>query len=246
MKANASPESRHRIFALLVAALVTTAATGVAHAQLKNPDIVGLKIGMTPDEVRAVLKKHAPEMDVKETSSWQPSPGVPASLAVLTGCLEPQRAGCRETINVTFTQFSKRAYHIYRNNYFPEKAQPLWADVRNAVIEKYGEPHAGSLRDQPRWGFDTSGKPNKLCIGAGSSQAPLNPTPGLRGGAPADCGLSAGAYIAPAGNNLAALISVGLLNEQLLVEDLKTLDATVKAHQQGVQDKARSVPKTKL
>ncbi|SFM26005.1 hypothetical protein [Rugamonas rubra] len=106
-----------RIQGMLFAAvaLVTLGLSGPSFGQAKTTDIVGLKLGMSPDEARAAVKAHDAAIKVVDMASWNARPGVPASLAKIRGCTSTVPNGpCKDEIVVTFGHLSKKALFVTR------------------------------------------------------------------------------------------------------------------------------------
>lgn len=120
--------------------------TEAADNQHVSIDIVGVRIGMSPDEVQAILQR---EPDLKFSSKSQ------RSWPVLTMKAE----GRMETVVVLFTETNSRAWFIGRSLEIPAGERPLREDMARRVIEKYGEPVAHQSMKTPAatvivWAWD--------------------------------------------------------------------------------------------
>jgi len=74
---------------------MATGLSSAALAQTQSDDIVGVKLGMTADEVRAALKAHDPAMKVIDYAKRNARPGVPASLARFLAAVRRRRIRLR-------------------------------------------------------------------------------------------------------------------------------------------------------
>jgi hypothetical protein len=149
---------------IAVIAFSILACYDVASAEEKKPDIIGVQLGMSPDEVRAALKKQDPNMKVLDFNQWQAKGGVPSSLAVIRGCTggAPMDAGmgtCTDRIDVMFGQATKKAINISRD--LEGKDQILVSNVISSLAEKYGPPTQQFSKNSSRfeWIYDVNGKP---------------------------------------------------------------------------------------
>jgi hypothetical protein len=120
--------------------------TEAADNQRVSIDIVGVRIGMSPDEVQAILQR---EPGLKFSSKSQ------RNWPVLTMKAE----GKTETVVVLFTETNSRAWFIGRSLEIPAGERPLREDMARRVIEKYGEPVAHQSMKTPAatvvvWAWD--------------------------------------------------------------------------------------------
>lgn len=157
-----------RVTALIFALYATS---GLAAA---NVDIVGIRTGMSPDEVRAAMKAHNPNLTIAQTQVSYNLPGnqhTPNFISGVVGSLPATQKnyGYREP-DVVYAAFSghprTRAVFIWRQTTFPDNQSPNRETILAALREKYGpesgvrEP--GTVRESPVWLYSVDGQLIKL------------------------------------------------------------------------------------
>lgn len=225
---------KNRKFLLTAAAaLAALALAGPSFGQAKATDIVGLKLGMSPDEVRAALKAHDATMKIVDLASWNARPGVPASLAKIRGCSSAIPNGpCKDEIVVTFGHLSKKALFLTRvlklgNGVLQQAAV-------DSLVEKYGQPTFRSSPNSLLWTYTTTGAPLGSTECAVSAQSPIEsitPQP--------QCGRSTSANILAGPGALAAEIHVATYEAKRLTDERALLVAAVKAYQEEIERAAK-------
>lgn len=139
------------------------AAVATAPATPVSADIVGLRLGMTPDEVRQAIREHDKNFKVNEQqASLQGLPGSTFLSQVAGGLDKRLPIGPLDSIGVHFPPppHKSQAMFIHRFTGFEQGNQPLITAIQDALIKKYGTPsfireHAGETLLM--WGFDPSG-----------------------------------------------------------------------------------------
>ncbi|WGG53227.1 hypothetical protein [Rugamonas sp. DEMB1] len=214
-------------------ALATFGVSGPSFGQAKTTDIVGLKLGMSPDQARAALKAHDATMKVVDMASWNARPGVPASLAKIRGCSSTVPNGpCKDEIVVTFGHLSKKALFVTRVLKLGNGV--LHQAAVDSLVEKYGKPTFSSDPSSLLWAYTTAGAPlgNMEC--AVSAQSPIESvTPRAQCGTVTYSGIIAGQ------GALAAEIHVASYEGKRLVDERALLVAAVKAHQEEIERAAK-------
>jgi hypothetical protein len=162
-----------RQFLVSIAAFAALYATGRAQSQFKDPskfDIVGVRLGMTVDEVEAAIRADGSMPHIKRWEWQSEMGGKPYNQAIsaATNDMGPN-AGAGSHMLVVFTETGgNRAYEINRELYFDSVA-PLDVTVKQA-IEKYGTPSPPRPFVPPNqiyWVFDPAGRP--IPVGNGNS-----------------------------------------------------------------------------
>ncbi|MBJ7313619.1 hypothetical protein ACFOLJ_27090 [Rugamonas sp. CCM 8940] len=214
-------------------ALATLGLAGPSFGQAKAVDIVGLRLGMSPDEARAALKSHDATMKIVDLASWNARPGVPASLAKIRGCSSPAPNGpCKDEIVVTFGHLSKKALFITRVLKLGNGV--LHQGAVDSLIGKYGQPTFRGSPSSLLWAYTTAGAPlgNMEC--AVSAQSPIEsvtPRP--------QCGTATSSNIIAGPGALASEIHVATYEGQRLLDERALLVAAVKAHQEEIERAAK-------
>lgn len=175
--------------AIAAAALLPQMASSVG----SGPDLVGLRLGMTPDEVMTALKARAPKekwqtvmSDLRHTTSTgmlSPVPGGRFTAAIINDTRNTTRAD-EYWAYLAPVPGKERVIAIARRQNFLQE-RPLVDNTIAALIEKYGPPAARDPSDKLilGWSFDTAGKPrafpqdpytlSTICLGS----QPLYQTP---------------------------------------------------------------------
>lgn len=128
---------------LILAWLIAVGAPLAAHAaEPRDVDILGMKLGMSPDEIKAALKDSELQFNVREIPmTLKDLPGV-----TFLGSLHAIRHGGdvrSDEIRVDFPPppHEPRAVLITRLAQYPNNAGPLTRDVAAALEAKYGKDH---------------------------------------------------------------------------------------------------------
>lgn len=217
----------------IVVAVTTLGLSGQSFGQAKATDIVGLKLGMSPDEARAALKAHDATMKIADLASWRAQPGVPASIAKIRGCSSAVPDGpCKDEIVVTFGHLSKKALFVTR--VLKVGNGVLHQAAVDSLIQKYGQPTFRGSPNSLLWTYTAAGAPvgNTEC--AVSAQSPIEsvtPKP--------QCGTATSANILAGPGALASEIHVATYEGQRLVDERALLVAAVKAHQEEIERAAK-------
>lgn len=227
---------------LAVISFVLSTANPVWAAD-KPSDIVGIKLGMTADQVRAALKAHDANMKIVDYASWKAAPGVPASLAKIRGCGTPMPGGvgpydvCKDTIDVSFGHISKKALFITRQLRFDRNTM-LVKNVVDSLAEKFGAPTF--IRDTTQiqaYGADGAAIKNLDC-----AISDMNlPFAEHR----AHCANVYSAYIRQAAGNFATEMFVNIYQSKLFFEEQAAFNNAVNADRTE-KEKAAKENKVKL
>lgn len=202
--------------------LAAVLSSSLAMAQPKAVDTVGMRLGMSLQEINAAVARHDAALEVVSVEQMA-QPGVPAAFTTLyawaRGLCSVGEGGSRtckrtppELLAVKFGRLTGRAYQVARevNLSTPVKADELFA----ALKAKYGAYEAGDATTL-MWGWDREGRPDKHCH--------ISPQLPSHSGAPTEinyrCGVGITAVFAPPSNGTIGWYRVVLFDQSLLVED---------------------------
>lgn len=112
-------------------------------------DVVGIKFGMSPDQVLAALKKNSAETAVLAKMTYKAGPGNKEGVASLSTCDRPLdtrslTAKCADEITVAFTAGTQEAFYIRRKVAYDGKLRQQ--DLKEALAKKYGFVHANVVK----------------------------------------------------------------------------------------------------
>ena len=147
----------------IAAAITITAVT--IHAQTAQ-DIIGIKTGMTPDQVRPILATRFPGTRIEENLYASSGNGAPQRIAIMVidhGAKGP--SGFEEELLVRFTANTGKVYWVVRNI---NKQAPS-AAYEKAILEKYVTPNnSAPVQRLMHWNWNAAGKPlvtsNPVCL----------------------------------------------------------------------------------
>lgn len=155
-----SPGDAPAIAAATGTAPVATAAAAPAPAAAPVAvDIVGLKLGMTADEIKRGLHAHSAAMNLDETRGIVNNVSATDYLSWIVARLpKGAPAGSSDAIGVHFPPppSAHRAIFIERFTGFQAGAYPLWDTVRTALERKFGPPSFEG-DGQILWTFNAAG-----------------------------------------------------------------------------------------
>ena len=129
-----------------------------AQADSATVDVVGIRTGMKPDEVRTILKKRYPSTKIEENLYRErTAPGGAPPLSVMVVELGPKgKNGFEEEILIRFTATTGKVYWILRNL---NKDAPKTA-YEQAIFEKYGDaPYKPPFTGMQHWNWNVWGQP---------------------------------------------------------------------------------------
>jgi hypothetical protein len=135
------------------------ASPGTSLSDPTKFDIVGIRLGMTMDEVLAALHAYKQSLIVTNVKSKIASG---KEIITLTA-MEPDQYGqvlgydTQEAIAVRFTIKPQLSYIVLRHAPFPIGKEPLRTNTENQLKEKYGEP-SFFKNDYQIWSFDKNQK----------------------------------------------------------------------------------------
>lgn len=112
-------------------------------------DVVGIKFGMSPDQVLAALKKNSAETAVLAKMTYKAGPGNKEGVASLSTCDRPLdtrslTAKCTDEITIAFTAGTQEAFYIRRRVAYDGKLRQQ--DLKTALEKKYGFVHANVVK----------------------------------------------------------------------------------------------------
>jgi hypothetical protein len=162
---------RSQVCSALLSLVMTTVLAGGASAA--GPDLLGIRVGMTPEEALSILKARAPKekwqtvkLKLKFNNARQQFAYVPNGefRAVIENNRDRAASALNQySLHLTPTPGNERVAAFCRvQNFGQERA--VFNDVIAGLIEKYGKP---SFRDKNYpgkliWAFDANGKPQPL------------------------------------------------------------------------------------
>jgi hypothetical protein len=147
------------------AAVATTSApvpaadAAVAAASRVNVDIVGIRPGMTLDEVKRALQAHSPAMRIDETRGIVNNVAATDYLSwVIARGTQRGSDGSGDAIGVHFPPppNAHRAIFVERFSGFPANQYPLFETLKQALVRKYGAPSFAS-EGVMLWTFNAAG-----------------------------------------------------------------------------------------
>ncbi len=126
-------------------------------------DIVGLRLGMTADEIRLELRNHSKEMRItEERGTLTDLPGVSFVRRVLGSLERGGPNGPMDAIGVHFPPPPSKPVAIFIDRWtgFEEGKQPLFSSMRDGLVKKYGTPslvRESGPKTYMTWAFRPSG-----------------------------------------------------------------------------------------
>jgi hypothetical protein len=152
---------------VLATCSVTPAQTSPDPSQF---DVVGLKLGMSADEVQATIRAHDPKILIQAFKAKGVDGKISIQVVHAIKRAHPRDYMPSEEIIVSFTQTQPgKAFAIGRSVYFAKGEQPLKTAVLKQLFDKYGSPteSSGVIYN---WFFDTSNKPLPTLTGTATPQ----------------------------------------------------------------------------
>ena len=128
-----------------------------------NVDIIGIKLGMTLDEVKRAVQAHSPAMQISENNGIINNQPATAYMSwLIARAPKGAPAGSSDAIGVHFPPppNSHRALFVERFTGFHVGQQPLYDAVKDALIKKFGPPSAlreGHTDADVLWTFNAAG-----------------------------------------------------------------------------------------
>ena len=214
------------LFTALLGGVVLSAS---AAAQQGSRDVVGVTLGMTPEEVEAVLKARNPNYKFVKVF-WRGADEKASHAVGKLGAALPSGPGDRintsrgysrpEAVMVYFTETEGRAYAVYRQ-VVNKQVGISASDMEAQLAAKYGtpDPSKGMYRLYRRM-LDAKGQPNARCGHRGFEweSAP--------GGQSRGCGMSLEAQFSdPMGPDTYATFQTWLMDHQAAERDSLALQA---------------------
>lgn len=125
------------------APMAATSAHGAAAGSATKVDIVGIRLGMSLDEVKRAVQAHSPTMNVHETRGIVNNVAATEYLSWVIGrARHGAPAGSGDAIGVHFPPppNAHRAIFIERFTGFQPNQYPLWDTLKAALVKKFGAP----------------------------------------------------------------------------------------------------------
>lgn len=132
--------SRLLLLALFALSLVVPQA-GDASSPDGDADIVGLALGMTPEEVRSAIEQHSPALKIQESEGRIPlADGSVRTYVARLSATSARRRGEEIRVEFAWPPRELRAVSIGRYQEFPIGSRPSGEALREAIVAKYGPP----------------------------------------------------------------------------------------------------------
>lgn len=152
-----APSANPQVATATLPAIAT--APSVAASAAPKVDIVGLRLGMSIDDVKRALQAHSPAMRVDETRGIVNNVAATDYLSWVIA-RGPQRGsdGSGDAIGVHFPPppNAHRAIFVERFTGFPANQYPLFDTLKQALVGKYGTPSFAS-EGVMLWTFNAAG-----------------------------------------------------------------------------------------
>ncbi len=135
------------------------AAPAAAAVSAINVDIVGIRLGMSHDEVKRALQAHSPGMRVDETRGIVNNVAATDYLSwVIARGNQRGSDGSGDAIGVHFPPppNAHRAIFVERFTGFPANQYPLFETLKQALVKKYGPP-SFAREGVMLWTFNATG-----------------------------------------------------------------------------------------
>lgn len=221
------------INSIFMLAAAVTIFPSVSQAQTGKFDIVGIRFGMSPAEVKAAIKAYDPKMTFKD-DQWNAmkNPDIPSSLAHIYACGSGPAGlpivNCPEIIKVQFGQSTQKAHYISR--LFGTAGNIEMSTVNDMVLKKY---ELDPKKLAHHWAYDANGK---LRYGYPNDCLPFDdsgPARSTREG----CGISV--YMNVGSDEF----SIKATDHYFLLQDIKLGQAALAAYQKSEKLKQDALPK---
>jgi hypothetical protein len=141
------------------APMMAATAPVAAVASAINVDIVGIRLGMSQDEVKRALQAHSPGMRVDETRGIVNNVAATDYLSwIIARGSQRGSDGSGDAIGVHFPPppNAHRAIFVERFTGFPANQYPLFETLKQALVKKYGPPSFAS-EGTMLWTFNAGG-----------------------------------------------------------------------------------------
>jgi hypothetical protein len=129
--------------AAAVTPMAATSAPSAAAGSAARVDIVGIRLGMSLDEVKRALQAHSPTTNVDETRGIVNSVAATDYLSwVIARARQGAPAGSGDAIGVHFPPppNAHRAIFVERFTGFQPNQYPLFETLKAALVQKFGQP----------------------------------------------------------------------------------------------------------
>lgn len=153
------------IFLCAASCLARPAAQTTSAPASAQPDIIGLRLGMTEQEAVAVLRAFNPAVRIRTVTDTLPNAQATRFTATLyAGFYGDDRAGIGdEVVKLAFSNPTPvpRVLGIWRRQYFPQGHELAMANTTAAIREKYGTPrftHVATGQTRWVWGTGLNGR----------------------------------------------------------------------------------------
>lgn len=183
--------------------------------QPANADVLGVRSGMTADEVRPILKARFPNVKIEENNYDSKGNDATPRLAIMvidSGVKTDDQF--EESLFVRFTQTTGKVYYIKRevNRVAPSNS------YLQAITEKYGsEFYQVPLKVIMQWNWDKNGKKMLTDVGGFCAAQFDSHTPPT---VESSCGVGISAYIVGSQSDQAKGMKVALMDSSVLSEEI--------------------------
>lgn len=159
--------------------LVARLAAQIGPATAAQPDVIGLRLGMTEQEAVAVLRGVNPAVRIRTVTDTLPITTAPRfTAAIYAGFFGDERAGIGdEVVKLAFSNPTPapRLLGIWRKQSFPQGRELALASTLAAFRDKYGAPrftHVATGQTTWVWGTGLTGRPAPDMTACSAAQSP--------------------------------------------------------------------------
>lgn len=171
--------SLRTLVVLTLAAAASAAFAQPAPRPAAEPDIIGLRLGMTEQEAVAALRAFNPAVRIRTVVDTLPTPEATRFTATLyAGFYGDERAGVGdEVVKLAFSNPTPvpRVLGIWRKQLFPQGRELSLANTTSAFQGKYGQPrftHVATGQTTWVWGTGVNGRQPPGMTACSSAQSP--------------------------------------------------------------------------
>jgi hypothetical protein len=152
------------------------AAAGAPATLTDNPaatsvDIAGIRIGMSPEQVRTALRAHTPKAELKETQTEIEDYPRSAHVSGILAVVYAGNGAPEEIVAVHFTEppSAQRVVRVARRVFYRGSNQPSLDATNAALRQKYAEPsfvwtepYRGTAGKRATWAWTAQGQRKQL------------------------------------------------------------------------------------
>lgn len=169
------------VILLCAAQLLARPAAQTSSPVSKQPDIIGLRLGMTEQEAVAVLRAFNPAVRIRTVTDTLPTAAATRFTATLyAGFYGDERAGIGdEVVKLAFSNPTPlpRVLGIWRRQSFPQGRELSMANTTAAIRDKYGAPlftHVATGQTTWVWGTGINGRQPSGMTACSAHQSAVN------------------------------------------------------------------------